>query len=311
VTVTLTATPITGYHFLRWEVTAPSDGLSVGADNTFAMPARPVAVTACFEVNTYAATVNISINGSSAAAPGAVELKQSGAFTSVPATGTGVYQAAVLNGTYDVYVNGEDPAFDIVIAGGPGSAAGSYYTVAFAAAAGGTASGSSVAATANGAPVSGGAPVLAGKQIILTATGAGASFYSYLWSGAGTDAQITDSITIPALSARVDALCTVTGQAAPAVYAVSLNPNGGSIASSALASYTYGPTRSSSAGTPTRPLREAPLRPSGPPKRATRPFGPNGTTISAAWWRTAAAPCRGRASPSGATMSPPGPPPPI
>jgi hypothetical protein len=31
-----------------------------------------------------------------------------------------------LNGTYDVYVNGEDTAFDIVIAGGPGSAAVSY-----------------------------------------------------------------------------------------------------------------------------------------------------------------------------------------
>jgi hypothetical protein len=44
--------------------------------------------------------------------------------------------------------------------------------------------------------------------------------------GGWNDAQITDSINHPRPDARVDALCTVTGQAAPAVYAVSLNTNG-------------------------------------------------------------------------------------
>ncbi len=50
-TVTLTATPAEGYHFVRWEVT--SGGVTISKQNIFAMPAEAVAITAVFEEHTF------------------------------------------------------------------------------------------------------------------------------------------------------------------------------------------------------------------------------------------------------------------
>ena len=57
-TVTLTATPAEGYHFVRWE----SDrGVEVASDGRFGMPAGPVTVTPVFALNTY--TIAFDANG--------------------------------------------------------------------------------------------------------------------------------------------------------------------------------------------------------------------------------------------------------
>lgn len=53
-TVTLSATPNSGYHFKAWT----SEQVTVKADNTFTMPATAVIVTATFEANTYTVVFN-------------------------------------------------------------------------------------------------------------------------------------------------------------------------------------------------------------------------------------------------------------
>ena len=50
-TVTLTATPAEGYHFVEWQVT--SGGVTISEQNTFTMPAGAVAITAVFEEHTF------------------------------------------------------------------------------------------------------------------------------------------------------------------------------------------------------------------------------------------------------------------
>lgn len=100
-----------------------------------------------------------------------------------------------------------------------------YYTVQFAAANAGTATGSTISATYNASPISSGADVLSGKQLVITTAGQGASSYTYAWSGAGTSGQTTAALTIAALSAAVNATCTVTG--APASTTINLGDNSG------------------------------------------------------------------------------------
>lgn len=57
-TVTLTATPTTGYHFVEWQVT--SGGVTISEQNTFTMPAEAVAITAVFAEHSY---TNWTANG--------------------------------------------------------------------------------------------------------------------------------------------------------------------------------------------------------------------------------------------------------
>jgi uncharacterized repeat protein (TIGR02543 family) len=60
--VTLTKTPDTGYHFVGWQVVAPTDGtVTVAADGSFSMPNEPVNVQGAFAANTY--TVHFDGNG--------------------------------------------------------------------------------------------------------------------------------------------------------------------------------------------------------------------------------------------------------
>ena len=160
----------------------------------------------------YTATVNTRVNGALAAAPGNVELKQSGITVSTALSGgTGVYTAYAVNGTYDLFVNNVDTGIDIAINNGNSSVTVNYYTVSFSMTETGTALGSTISATAGGASITSGASVLSGKSVTITATGAGATSYTYAWSGPGTSGQTTAAITIPSLSGAVNASCAVTG----------------------------------------------------------------------------------------------------
>ena len=81
----------------------------------------------------HTATIDIYKDGSAMDASGSVELRQSGSTVATAAsTGeTGVYSALVLNGTYDIYIDGTDTETNITISGADGSASINYYTVAF------------------------------------------------------------------------------------------------------------------------------------------------------------------------------------
>ena len=63
-TITLTATPATGYHFGAWNVTSTLGTVTV-TDNSFVMPAANVTVSATFEPNSYTitATANPAAGG--------------------------------------------------------------------------------------------------------------------------------------------------------------------------------------------------------------------------------------------------------
>jgi uncharacterized repeat protein (TIGR02543 family) len=237
--VTLTASPATGYHFKDWQVISGSVTIT---GNKFTMPAEAVKVKAVFEIDTYTATVNVKKDDAASSEPvtGVVELKQGGDTKATLTGGSGIYTDSVINGIYSVYVNGEDTGKTITIDNDTASVTVDYYTVSFSATDTGAASGSSISAAAGGSGISSGTAVLAGKQIVLTATGTGASYYEYFWSGSGANGQTADFVTISSLSFQVNVLCTVTGRATPATYSVSLNTNGGAIGSGSILSYTYG-----------------------------------------------------------------------
>ena len=165
---------------------------------------------------TVTATVKTYKNGSLAAAPGTVELRQSGMtiYTATASGTTGVYTAPAACGTYDVYIGGADTGEDIEIISAADTVDVNYYTVAFQVSDAGEASGSTISATAGGSSISSGDTVLAGKAVTITAAGAGTDLYTYSWSGTGIDSasgKDTDEITISSLSGTVNAACTVTG----------------------------------------------------------------------------------------------------
>ncbi len=192
---------------------------------------------------TYTATVITRLNDSAAAAPGAVELRQNGSTKATAVSSVNaVYTASVLNGTYNIYINGEDTGKTVTVNGAAAAAdTVNYYTVSFNFAQSGPASGSTIGAHIGGTPFASGAKVLAGKQVILTATGAGASSYTYLWSGAGTSGKTAEELganeLILTVNSAADVLCAITGSSA---YTVTLNANGGTINSGNVNTYTYG-----------------------------------------------------------------------
>ncbi len=126
----------------------------------------------------------------------------------------GTYIAAIHDGVFDVYISGVDTGKKLTINGNPGSVRVDYYTVSYAVTDDGTASGSTIAATAGGTAIASRAVVLAGSKVVITATGAGATSYTYAWRGAGTSGETTDTLTINAINSGVDAECLVTGTTA-------------------------------------------------------------------------------------------------
>ncbi len=162
---------------------------------------------------TYLATVNTKTDGVGTDVTGDVELWQSGSMAAAATdAGDGVYTAQAENGAYDVYIDGEDSEVDLTISGNANSATVNYYTVSFAVTDAGSASGSTVSATAGGSPIASGAAVLAGKTVVITAAGAGATTYDYAWTGDGTGGETEAVLNIASLSGKVDASCTVTGK---------------------------------------------------------------------------------------------------
>jgi hypothetical protein len=118
--------------------------------------------------------------------------------------------SGVLAGTYDLYDGANDTGTDIVVDGAE-TATLNYYTVAFTVANIGTATGSTISATYNGVGIASGTVVLAGDELVITASGAGSTSYAYAWTGTGTNSQITAALTISDLAGMVNATCTITG----------------------------------------------------------------------------------------------------
>lgn len=80
----------------------------------------------------YIATVNTRKDDVFTAASGTVEFKQSGiTVATAESADTGIYTALVHNGTYDIYIDGEDTGENITISDAEGSKTINYYTVKF------------------------------------------------------------------------------------------------------------------------------------------------------------------------------------
>lgn len=232
-TVTLTATPNDGYRFKEWQVV--SDGVTI-TDNQFIMPPANVSVKAIFEPDAFTVTVNVLGNKTYIVAPGTVQLKQGGSTYTAASAKTGVYTAAVPNGTYAVWINNEDTGKTITISDATAAVTVDYYSVIFSITNHGAAVGGSITATANGATIAKNDFVLPGKTITFTVNPGGAQTYTYQWTGNGMSGQTTQSITFT-LTDYVNAVCNVTGSA---TYAVTLNTNGGAISGGNVTSYDYG-----------------------------------------------------------------------
>lgn len=140
-----------------------------------------------------------------------VELRSLHASVEVPKTGDGLYETTAANGTYSIYINGMDTNQIFEVSNGTRYIFIDYYTVNFSASDSGTATGSSVTATAGGNIITNGAKVMKGTLVTITASGAGAASYTYAWSGDGTSGQTTESLTINYLSGPINAVCGVTG----------------------------------------------------------------------------------------------------
>ena len=61
--VTITATPATGYHFVKWTASAGTLANSTSATTTFTVPASNATVTATFAKNTYTLTTAVATYG--------------------------------------------------------------------------------------------------------------------------------------------------------------------------------------------------------------------------------------------------------
>ncbi len=80
----------------------------------------------------YTATVNTRKDDVLTAASGTVELRQSGiTVAAAESADTGIYTAVAHNGTYDIYIGGEDTGENITISDAAGSKTINYYTVSF------------------------------------------------------------------------------------------------------------------------------------------------------------------------------------
>ena len=160
-------------------------------------------------------------------------------------SGTGSSLMAIVkqSGVWKVYEDNTDTGAIITANEVTGEGTVNYFTVSFSVVSSGAANGSAINAVYDGSAISSGATVLSGKQLDITATGAGATTYMYSWSGAGTSSQTTNSITIGFLDSRIDAQCVVTSTHAVTFSTVSGNGtlsatvDGVSIASGALVQY--------------------------------------------------------------------------
>ncbi|MEX1308539.1 MAG: InlB B-repeat-containing protein [Eubacteriales bacterium] len=187
----------------------------------------------------HTATINIKNGGTPTNSSGAVELRQNGSTVATATlSATGVYSALVLNGDYDIYVDGTDTGENISINAANSSTTMDYYAVNFSVMEYGTASGSTIAATYDGNTISSGDVVLKGKALNIVATASGASAYTYLWTGTGTNSETNNALSITSLSTEVNATCTITGST---YVSVAFDANGGTVSPTSQ-SKQYGST---------------------------------------------------------------------
>ena len=186
--------------------------VSVADFGTFHVTNSPQSVTVYKNTTPATYTATLTVNKDGAAWSGhskTFTLRQSGAtkYTGSGANGTVMF-SDVANGTYNVYDGTADTGATITFNNTTGTATLNYYTVSYSVVNAGAASGSAISASYNGSPVTNGAVVLGGKSLTVIATGAGASSYSYAWSGTATGTNATYSTTV---NAAVNAVCTATG----------------------------------------------------------------------------------------------------
>lgn len=163
----------------------------------------------------YTATVNLKKDGSPWANSDKNVTLQAASETPTSMTQSatpGVFTADVGNGIWKILVDGTDTGKSVTISSAAASEDIEYYTIQYSVANSGTASGSTISATYDGNSIATNTAVLGGKQLVITAVGAGAAnTYTYAWTGTGTSSQTTASITIPSVTSAVNATCTVTG----------------------------------------------------------------------------------------------------
>jgi uncharacterized repeat protein (TIGR02543 family) len=127
-------------------------------------------------------------------------------------TGGTVTFSNIVAGSYDVYEGTTNTGLSISVTdSASGSGTLSYYTVQFAVANSGSASGSTISALYNSATVTTGSVVQGGKTLSVTAAGAGADLYTYAWSGTGSNSETTSTISFTSLGQAVNLTCTVGG----------------------------------------------------------------------------------------------------
>ncbi len=178
---------------------------------------------------TYTVTLTVNKDGSNNgwAHGKTFYLYQSGSsqYTGTGAGGTVTF-STVANGTYDIYDGTTDTGVDVTVNSVAASATLDYYTVQFAVISNSPAAGSTISATYNSSVITTGDIVLGGKTLIITAVGAGATSYTYAWTGAGTNSETSAALTKTNLAEKVNATCTVTGGNDPAYTLTVTGANG-------------------------------------------------------------------------------------
>lgn len=197
--------PITGLTTGTYSATITVSGSKID-DQSFdvSFTVVPAGTLYSVKISTYFDNVPTDMEGE-------VELRTYTSSIQVPWVSTGYYETEVANGTYDVYINGEETNKIISVSNNVSYVYIDYYTVNFSAAHSGTATGSTITATAGGKKIESGAKVVRGTSLTITASGSGAGSYTYLWSGSGTSGQTTDALTITNLTDTINAVCDVVG----------------------------------------------------------------------------------------------------
>ncbi len=218
--ISKTSLPSIGKNESDYFNVSPKIGLPIGnytatvtvLDGTTELGSTDLSFTVTPAGSKYPVIIKTYIDNTLSDMEGAVELRNLQTTTEVPKTGTGSYETTAANGTYNVYVDGKDTNQIIEISNATKYVFLDYYTVSFSASYAGTATGSSINATAGGTTIANGAKVIRGTVVTIIAAGVGAAGYAYAWSGSGiTSGQTTESLTTTYLSGPINATCLVTG----------------------------------------------------------------------------------------------------
>jgi len=165
-------------------------------------------ISTASQPQTYPVSLTIKKDGTSYNSHGKTFTLRQGGVTMYTGSGTGsnVTFGSVNGGTYDLYDGSASTG--VTISSSNSSPTLDYYTVVFSVSDAGTASGSSISATYGGAAITSGAVILGGKTLVVSASGAGGTSYSYSWSGTASGSISSFSTTV---NSAVNAICTVTG----------------------------------------------------------------------------------------------------